>query len=106
MGAKPQERRGEGMYDAFKDQVPDIDPDETQEWIEALDQVIGASPGRARFLLHRVMAHARSRQVGLPAMVSTDYINTISPEEEPYFPGNEEIELRIRRIIRWNAVVM
>jgi hypothetical protein len=94
------------MYDAFKDQLPDIDPGETQEWIEALDEVIDASPARARFLLHRIMHHARARQIGLPSMVSTDYINTISPEEEPYFPGNEQIESRIRQIIRWNAVVM
>ncbi|MDP9223316.1 MAG: pyruvate dehydrogenase (acetyl-transferring), homodimeric type [Actinomycetota bacterium] len=94
------------MYDAFKDQLPDIDPGETEEWIEALDGVIDASPARARFLLHRIMHHARARQIGLPSMVSTDYINTISPEEEPYFPGNEQIEARIRQIIRWNAVVM
>ena len=94
------------MYDAFKYQLPDIDPNETQEWLEALDQVIDASPGRARFLLHRVMLHARARQIGLPAMVSTDYINTIPPEQQPYFPGDEEIEKRIRRIIRWNAAVM
>jgi pyruvate dehydrogenase E1 component len=94
------------MYDAFKDQLPDIDPGETAEWIEALDEVIDTSPARARFLLHRIMHHARARQIGLPSMVSTDYINTISPEEEPYFPGNEQIESRIRQIIRWNAVVM
>ena len=94
------------MYDAFKDQLPDIDPDETQEWIDALDQIIDHSPARARFLLHRVLLHARKRQIGLPSMVSTDYINTIAPEEEPYFPGNEEIEKRIRRMIRWNAAVM
>ena len=94
------------MYDAFKNQLPDIDPEETQEWIEALDQVIDGSPARARFLLHRVLLHARSRQIGLPAMVASDYINTISPEQEPYFPGDEEIESRIRRIIRWNAAVM
>lgn len=94
------------VYDAFKDQLPDIDPDETGEWIEALDQVIDTSPARARFLLHRILHHARSRQIGLPSMVSTDYINTIAPEEEPYFPGNEEIEKRIRQIIRWNAAVM
>jgi pyruvate dehydrogenase E1 component len=94
------------LYDAFKNQLPDIDPEETGEWIEALDGIIDASPARARFLLHRVLQHARARQIGLPAMVSTDYINTIAPEEEPYFPGNEEIERRIRRIIRWNAAVM
>src|SRR5918999_1526039 len=94
------------MYDAFKDQLPDIDPEETSEWIEALDGVIDNSPGRARFLLYRILHHARARQIGLPSMVSTDYINTISPEEEPYFPGDEEMELRVRRIIRWNAAVM
>ncbi|HVF52453.1 MAG TPA: pyruvate dehydrogenase (acetyl-transferring), homodimeric type [Actinomycetota bacterium] len=94
------------MYDAFKDQLPDIDPDETAEWIESLDHVISASPARARFLLHRVLHHARSRRIGLPPMVSSDYINTISPEEEPYFPGNEKVEHRIRQIIRWNAAVM
>ena len=93
-------------YDAFKNQLPDIDPEETQEWLDALDDIISLSPARARFLLHRVLWHARSRQIGLPSMVSTDYINTIAPEEEPYFPGNEEIERRIRRIIRWNAAVM
>ncbi|MBA2726435.1 MAG: hypothetical protein H0U53_10635, partial [Actinobacteria bacterium] len=64
------------MYDAFKDQLPDIDPEETAEWIEALDQLIDKSPARARFLMHRVLFHARSRQIGLPSMVSTDYINT------------------------------
>ncbi|MGH2694200.1 MAG: pyruvate dehydrogenase (acetyl-transferring), homodimeric type [Actinomycetota bacterium] len=94
------------MYDAFKNQLPDIDPGETQEWIEALNQVIDASPARARFLLHRILLHARMRRIGVPAMVQTDYINTISPEEEPYFPGDEELERRIRRIIRWNAAVM
>ena len=94
------------MYDAFKDQLPDIDPEETAEWIEALDEIIDTSPARARFLLHRILLHSRSRQIGLPSMVSTDYINTISPEEEPYFPGDEAMEARIRRIIRWNAAVM
>ena len=93
-------------YDAFKDQLPDIDPEETQEWLDALDQVIETSPARARFLMYRVLLHARSRQIGLPSMVSTDYINTIAPEQEPYFPGNEDIELKIRRMIRWNAAVM
>jgi pyruvate dehydrogenase E1 component len=94
------------MYDPFRNQLPDIDPDETQEWIEALDQVIDSSPARARFLLHQVLMHARARQIGLPAMVSTDYINTIPPEQEPYFPGDEELEHRIRRITRWNAAIM
>ena len=94
------------MYDAFKDQLPDIDPDETQEWVEALEQIIDRSPARAKFLLSRMMLHARSKQIGLPSMVSTNYINTIPPEQEPYFPGDEDLEKRIRRIIRWNAMAM
>jgi pyruvate dehydrogenase E1 component len=94
------------MADSFKNQLPDIDPEETAEWVEALDQIIDRSPARARILLQKILFHARARQVGVPAMVSTDYINTISPEQEPYFPGDEELERRIRRIIRWNAVVM
>ena len=94
------------MFDSYMNQLPDIDPDETQEWIESLDQLIDASPARARYLMHQVMTHARSRQIGLPAMVSTDYINTISAEQEPHFPGDEEIEHSIRRIIRWNAAAM
>jgi pyruvate dehydrogenase E1 component len=93
-------------FDAFKDQLPDIDPDETAEWIEALDDLIEANPGRAEFVIRRILMHARSRRIGVPSMVSTHYINTISPEEEPYFPGDEDIERRIRRLIRWNAAVM
>src|SRR5438445_39182 len=64
------------------------------------------NPERAGFLLRRVMRHARSRRVGVPSMVSTHYINTIPPEEEPYFPGDEDLERHIRRLIRWNAAVM
>ncbi|HZA39782.1 MAG TPA: pyruvate dehydrogenase (acetyl-transferring), homodimeric type [Actinomycetota bacterium] len=94
------------MYDPFSDQLPDVDPTETGEWIESLDQVIDHSPERARFLMNRLLHHARSRQVGVPPMVSSHYINTIPPEQEPYFPGDEVIERRIRRIIRWNALAM
>jgi pyruvate dehydrogenase E1 component len=93
-------------FDAFKDQLPDIDPAETDEWVSALDDLIDQSPARAAFVLHRIMRHARSRRVAVPSMVSTHYINTIPPEEEPYFPGDEDLERRIRRLIRWNAAVM
>ena len=94
------------MYDPFTDQLPDVDPTETGEWLEALDQIVDQSPERARFLMNRLLHHARSRQVGVPPMVSSHYINTIPPEQEPYFPGDEVIERRIRRIIRWNALAM
>jgi pyruvate dehydrogenase E1 component len=94
-------------FDPFKDQLPDPYPDETSEWLGALDDVVDRTgKARARFLIHRLLTHARRRQIGLPSMVQSDYINTIPPDEEPYYPGNEDIEARIRRTIRWNAAAM
>ena len=58
-------------FDAFKDQLPDIDPDETAEWITALDDVIDRNPGRAEFLIRRILHHARSRRIGVPSLVET-----------------------------------
>jgi pyruvate dehydrogenase E1 component len=96
------------MYiDEFKHQLPDIDPSETQEWIDALDQVHSQEGDeRARFLLYKILKRSRQLRVGLPPLTQTRYINTISPEQEPFFPGDETIERRIRRLIRWNAVAM
>jgi pyruvate dehydrogenase E1 component len=88
-------------------QLPDIDPDETSEWLESLDAVVKAQGrGRARYLMLRLLQEARAQQVGVPALRSTDYINTIPPESEPEFPGDEHIERRIRAFIRWNAAIM
>ena len=56
--------------------------------------------------MYKLLKRARQRHVGLPSLTQTRYINTISPEQEPYFPGDEELERRIRRLIRWNAVAM
>ena len=53
-----------------------------------------------------MLAQAKRLQIGIPAMVSTDFINTIPPEDEPWFPGDEAMERRVRRIVRWNAAVM
>ncbi|TAL06615.1 MAG: pyruvate dehydrogenase (acetyl-transferring), homodimeric type [Chloroflexota bacterium] len=96
------------MYiDEFKHQLPDLDSTETTEWIESLDQVVeDEGETRARFLLFKLLKRARQLQVGLPPLTNTRYINTISPEQEPFFPGDEGIERRIRRLIRWNAVAM
>jgi pyruvate dehydrogenase E1 component len=96
------------MYiDEFKHQLPDIDPAETQEWLDALDQIHSQEGDeRARFLLYKILKRARQLHVGLPPLTQTRYINTISPEQEPFFPGDEELERRIRRLIRWNAVAM
>ncbi|MGQ0842547.1 MAG: pyruvate dehydrogenase (acetyl-transferring), homodimeric type [Sporichthyaceae bacterium] len=88
-------------------QLPDINPDETKEWLESLDAVVDtAGRTRARYLMLRLLARAREKQVGVSSLRSTDYINTIGTENEPWFPGNEDVERRIRAIVRWNAAVM
>src|SRR5438094_9644857 len=95
------------IIDGYSHQLPDAAPAETREWVDSLDSVVDQrGRPRARFLLARLMARARELQVGVPAMVSSDYINTIPPEEEPWFPGDEHIERRIRAFVRWNAAVM
>src|SRR2546429_5568212 len=95
------------VFDEFKHQLPDIDTEETQEWIDSLDALVKQSGGdRARFVLYKLLKRARMLHVGLPPLTQTRYINTISPEQEPYFPGDEQMELHIRRLIRWNAVAM
>jgi len=92
--------------DTFKQQLFDADPGETAEWIESLDRVIQVSGReRARFLLRKVLKRARMQELGIE-VIQTPYINTISPEQEPEFPGDEEMEKRIRRIVRWNAMAM
>src|SRR5215213_6410809 len=94
-------------FDEFKHQLPDIDPEETAEWIASFDSLVEQEgESRARFVLYKLLKRARQLQVGLPPLTQTRYINTISPEQEPFFPGDEQLELRIRRIIRWNAVTM
>jgi pyruvate dehydrogenase E1 component len=104
---RESERYQLGMLQGFKRQLPDSDPGETQEWLDALDGVVqSAGRERADFLLRKVLKRARQLQVGMPGLVQSRYINTISPEQEPSFPGDENMELRIRRIIRWNAAVM
>jgi transketolase N-terminal domain/subunit len=85
----------------------DADPEETREWMESLDALI-AHHGleRAQFILTRLLQRAQAERMHMPALVQTPYVNTIAPELEPDYPGDEEIELRIRRFIRWNAVTM
>jgi pyruvate dehydrogenase E1 component len=95
------------IFDGFVNQLPDIDPAETEEWLESLDAVIDThGKTRARYLLSRLLERARELQVSFPATVSTPYVNTIPAEQEPWFPGDEYIERRIRAYIRWNAAVM
>ena len=94
------------IFDGYVNQLPDTDPGETLEWLDSLDAVIDThGKTRARFLLGKLLERARESQVSFPATVSTPYINTIPREAEPWFPGDEYIEKRIRRFVRWNAAV-
>ncbi|HUQ63294.1 MAG TPA: pyruvate dehydrogenase (acetyl-transferring), homodimeric type [Acidimicrobiales bacterium] len=95
------------IFDGFSQQIPDIDPDETAEWVDSLDAVTDErGKSRARFIVLKLLERARELQIGFPATVSTPYINSIAPEQEPWFPGDENMERRIRAFIRWNAAVM
>jgi pyruvate dehydrogenase E1 component len=95
------------IHEGLPTQLPDIDPDETNEWLASFDAMLdGRGRDRARYLMLRLLERAREKQVGVPALRSTDYINSIPPEREPWFPGDEEVERRIRAFIRWNAAVM
>ncbi len=88
-------------------QYVDVDPDETQEWTDSLDAVVDtAGSYRARYLMLSLLRRAAERNVGVPSLRSTDYINTIPPEREPWFPGDEAIEKQVRRWVRWNAAMM
>jgi pyruvate dehydrogenase E1 component len=95
------------ITDGMPSQLPDVDPAETREWVDSLDAVIDQrGRERARFLMLKVIERAREAGIGIPSLTSTDYINTIPPDREPEFPGDEHIERRIRAYIRWNAAVM
>ena len=95
------------MINHYTHQLPDTDPVETQEWMESLDALVNsAGKERARFLIGRLMERAHELQTGFPLTVNTPYINTIPTKNQPKFPGDIEIERRIRRLVRWNAAVM
>src|SRR5919109_2764819 len=95
------------ITDGLPSQLPDIDPEETREWLDSFNTLVRArGRSRARYVMLRLLERAREQQVGVPGLRSTDYINTIPPEREPWFPGDEHIERRIRAYIRWNAAML
>ena len=95
------------LFDGVSHQLYDSDAGETAEWMDAFDDVVEAhGRTRARYLLLRLLEQARAKNVDFPATVSTPYVNTIPTDREPQFPGDEDIERRIRAFIRWNAAVM
>jgi len=95
------------LGDEYVNQMADSDPVETQEWMDSLDAVVSdQGADRAKYLVAKLLERAHESNVGIAGAITTPYINTIPPEEEPPFPGDADIERRIRRFIRWNAAVM
>ncbi|TKB51292.1 pyruvate dehydrogenase (acetyl-transferring), homodimeric type [Ferrimonas sediminicola] len=85
----------------------DVDPQETHEWLGALAAVLEQDgPERAHYLLEQMIDKARRSGAHLPYKPTTAYVNTIPVGSEPHMPGNQELEERIRAIIRWNALAM
>jgi pyruvate dehydrogenase E1 component len=95
------------LINGLLSQVPDVDPEETSEWVESIDGLIDDKGGpRARYVLLNMLKRARERNVAVPAELNTPYVNTIGVHDEPYFPGDEVLERRYRSWNRWNAAVM
>ena len=86
---------------------PDADPQETREWLDALEAVIAhEGPERAHFLLEQLIALGHQTGINMPYSANTDYINTIPADQQPITPGDYELEQKIRDYARWNAMVM
>ena len=85
----------------------DSDPAETREWIDALEGVIAQEgPERAHYLIEQLIGQAREDGIDIPYSANTEYINTIPVEQQPRFPGDPDLELRMHAYIRWNAMAM
>src|SRR3954471_8018754 len=83
----------------------EVDPQETREWLEALDAVVASErPDRTQFLLERVIGHAQLSGATPAPAGNTPYLNTIPPQDEPTLPVDEQLERRVRSIVRWNAI--
>ena len=89
------------------EQFKDIDPIETQEWLDSLASVLQSEgPERAHYILQRLVREVRRTGVHLPFSATTAYINTIPVGKEQKSPGNHELEHRLRSMIRWNAAAI
>jgi len=86
---------------------PDVEQDEIQEWVESLDAVLqDGGPEVASHILERLRARAQAAGVPTPFSANTPYTNTIPVHQQPVFPGDQELERRIKSLIRWNALAM
>ncbi len=85
----------------------DIDPEETREWLDALDGVLeNEGPARAQQLVERIVERAQTGGAHVELGVQTPYVNSIGLAEQPQLPGNEELETRLRHLVRWNAMAL
>jgi pyruvate dehydrogenase E1 component len=95
------------MHQKLNERIVDLDPQETSEWIQALDEIIDQSgPDRATYLLERLTDRARRSGVEVSIELNTPYVNTIRQEDELPFPGDRAMERRIKSLVRWNAMAM
>src|SRR5260221_14250077 len=95
------------MRNIAAENVADLESIETHEWLDSLDYVLQSNgPARAGQLLQELAAHARRRGIRLPFSANTSYINTIAADQDAVFPGNKEVERRIKSLVRWNAIAM
>jgi pyruvate dehydrogenase E1 component len=95
------------MIETNVDVSPDVNPVESAEWLEALDQVVDeAGPERASFLIELLQDRARANGVSLPVRLRTPYVNTIPVWEEKPYPGDRQMERRIKSLVRYNAAAM
>ena len=85
----------------------DIDPQETFEWIESIKSILDTSgTERTHFILKKLIEFARRNGIRMPYSATTDYVNTIPIGQQAPYPGDRDIERRIKSIIRWNAMAM
>src|SRR5689334_5312988 len=92
---------------ALRGGAVDPDPQETKEWLDALDGVLGAEGvERAHYLIEALIDKARRAGANLPYKATTAYVNTIAVSDEARNPGDEELEYRLRSYVRWNALAM
>ncbi len=99
MAALPENALSAGATDA--------DPQETQEWQDALSGVIDREGAeRAHYLIDGLISQARQEGIDIPYSATTEYINTIPVDQQPKYPGNADLEIRIHNYIRWNAMAM
>ena len=95
------------ILSGLTNQMPDKDPQETAEWIESFDGLVESrGTERAEYIMRSLLQRAGTKSVGVPMVTTTDYVNTIPVDQEPEFPGDEEMERRYRNYLRWNAAMI